>query len=94
MHLLVASPISRVLVIVWDLYDMYANVLWALQWCHEVKIVYIDCHEPISFYRDDAVEEDFDNEHICCGCGYFTWVVYFSSVCGESCSVLFFIFWS
>ena len=72
---------------------MYADVFWALQWCQEVKVEYIDRHKPGSFYRDDAVEEDFDDEHIYRGCGYFTWVVYFLSAYGESSSVFYFFLW-
>ena len=72
---------------------MYVDVLWALQWCHEVKVGYIYRHEHGSFCRNYDVEEDFGNVHICRGCGYFTWVVYFVSAYGEYRSVLFFFLW-
>ena len=35
------------------------DVLWALQWCHQVKFGCMDSHEPGSVCRDVAVEEDF-----------------------------------
>ena len=62
-----------------------------LQWFHDVKVGYVDCHEPGSFCRDDAIEEDFYDEHICRGCGKFTWVVYFVLAYSESRSVLLFL---
>ena len=67
------------------------DVLWALQWFHDVKVGYIDCHELGFFCRDYAVEENFFDKHICCGCGYFTWVVYLVSAYSESASVLIFL---
>ena len=33
----------------------------------------------------------FANKHICRGCGYFTWVVYFVSAYSESSSVILFL---
>ena len=80
--------------LIWYFSEVYAGVLWALQWCHEVKFGYVDFHEPGSLCRDDAVEEDVCEDHICRGCGCFTWVVYFVSAYGESCSVLLYIFGS
>ena len=54
---------------IWDVSDVYADLFWALQWCHEVTFGSINCHEHGSFCRDDAVEKDFCDEHICRGCG-------------------------
>ena len=47
-----------------DVSDVYADVFWALQWCHEVKVGYINFHKPGSFCRYDAVEEDLCDENI------------------------------
>ena len=77
--------------LIWYVSDVYTDVLWALQWCHEVTVGYIGCHEPGYFCTDDAVEDDFCDTHIFRGCGYFTWVVYFVSAYGESHSVLIFL---
>ena len=77
--------------LIWDVFDVYPDVFWALQWLHEVKVGYVYCHEPGSFCIDDAVEEDFCDKHICRGCGYFTWVVYFVSAYSESRSIPLFL---
>ena len=55
---------------------MDTDLFRALEWGHEVEVLYIYLHEPGNFCVDGAFEEDFGNHNIGRGCGHFAWVVY------------------
>ena len=45
-----------------------SHKLQAFHWSIEIKIFYVDGHALCIFCGDNTVKEDFDSDHVYCGC--------------------------
>jgi hypothetical protein len=55
--------------------QFHTEVFVLIHWCHEVEIIYVNCHELGIRRRDDTVEHYLDCEKIGCGCAAVIGVV-------------------
>ncbi len=70
---------------------LHAKILVACHWCLQVEILDVDGHETCVWCGNDAVEQYFDCEEICCWGSAVARVVDEISSHGDSCVVFVFL---
>ena len=72
----------------WDVYKLEAYLLWAFEWCHQVEIWYVYCHNPPPSWGYDAIGQYFSHRHVGCRGCHFAGIIYAVSTERKPCPIL------